>query len=316
MLRRHPLGLLMVALLWALSPTEVGARPLLLRADPPDGALMAVAPTHVRLWFDHRVLVEPGALALEDAQGRLLAHPGADVTAYRPERANLGERFDAAYLYLCAVGLRSYPSLLTAHLPPLGAGTYRLRWRVLGLDDRRPAAGALVFVVDPARGDPAASATAGGFSGPAADLLLRVAVRPNLPGANFLTVHVADTRRPALAPVHAVHVRLTPPGAAPLPPFELPPGPAGGFELAGVRLDRPGLWRAEVLIRRPGLPDALLRAGWEVGAPPGAPWSTGGPLLIGLFLLTLIAAGWQLRPRAVARSSGRSSDALAQDSAP
>src|SRR5258706_467046 len=55
--------------------------------------------------------------------------------------------------------------------------------------------------------------------GQAADLVDTLTVRPNLPGRNVFSITVADTRRPAPAPIIGLSLRLTgPDGAATVHP--------------------------------------------------------------------------------------------------
>ena len=83
------------------------------------------------------------------------------------------------------------------------------------------------------------------------DLLLSVAVEPNRPGQNFVTVGAISTRRPALAPIGAVTVSLTRPGS-----------PTRSVTLAAIESDQwqgvtklpAGTVRIGVAVTRPGLP--------------------------------------------------------------
>jgi len=119
---------------------------------------------------------------------------------------------------------------------------------------------------DPIRPDAVTSAVAG----VAADLLVTVDVRPNRPGRNFVSIGVIDTRRPALAPVERVTVRLTDPDGSAVEPSVAALG-AGRFE-ATPRLAGTGDWRVQVTIVRPGLADAVFETPWTLVAA-GAPRS-------------------------------------------
>ena len=134
----------------------------------------------------------------------------------------------------------------------------------------------------PARG-PAGAAVPPGASErttvAAADLLVTVALRPNRPGANFVDVTVADTRRPAPAPVTAVDVDLATRGGA-TPTTTARTGAGGVLQPGSVLVDAPGVRDLLVRVHRPGLPDATARATWVVGsgAAADAPAAAGRPL--------------------------------------
>src|SRR6185503_6466069 len=84
------------------------------------------------------------------------------------------------------------------------------------------AAAALLMAQPPAR-DVAATtanvdrrATGATAFATADDLVVSVAVDPNRPGTNFVTVDLHDTRRPAPAPIRRVRLELARAGALPL----------------------------------------------------------------------------------------------------
>lgn len=288
------LALLGLALAVA-TPAPARARAILVRSDPPDGAVVAAAPRVLQLWFDHAAVVEPAAVTLRDAAGRDVPLGAVSTASYRPGDAGLEGSFDADFLFLCSLGLSSYPSRLSVELPPLGAGAYSLSWRAIALGDRRESAGTLVFIVDPAApATLAAEAQGQSFSAMGDDLLVTMAIRPNLPGSNVIAVRAAPVRRPARAPIAAVRLRLTGPGGA---THELAAVPAadGTFQLAGDQIDRPGRWTAEIHVGRGALADTVLPLTWDVPAPPrpvATPWAqtlAAGALAIGGALLAMWA---------------------------
>ncbi|MFG1643268.1 copper resistance protein CopC [Amycolatopsis sp. NPDC049252] len=95
------------------------------------------------------------------------------------------------------------------------------------------------------------------------DLVGTVDVRPNLPGRNFVTVNLFDTRRPAPAPIQAVDVVLRGPGGAAVTRTASPAGP-GAYLLATDDLADSGNWSITVTARRPDLVPASASLLWTV----------------------------------------------------
>src|SRR5262249_47957826 len=83
----------------------------LIRSDPPDGSVLAHAPSVARLWFSEEI-------SPEFSSARVVDRTGAAITGSRAQ-AGGGD-----------------PRQLTVQLPRLGTGTYGLVWRVLAEDDR------------------------------------------------------------------------------------------------------------------------------------------------------------------------------------
>ena len=79
------------------------------------------------------------------------------------------------------------------------------------------------------------------------DLVLSVAVEPNRPGTNFVTVDVADTRRPAPAPIRAVTLSLSGPSAA----RSIALKRIGADQWQAVTRLRPGKVRIGIAVERP-----------------------------------------------------------------
>ena len=94
------------------------------------------------------------------------------------------------------------------------------------------------------------------------DLVLSVAVEPNRPGTNFVTVDVADTRRPAPAPIRAVTLSLSGPSAA----RSIALKRIGADQWQAVTRLRPGKVRIGIAVERPPLPDATTTTGWAVSS--------------------------------------------------
>src|SRR5262249_62108222 len=101
----------------------------LVRSDPPDGSVLAHAPSVARLWFSENISPEFSSTRVVDRTGAAVAGSHAQAG---------GD-----------------PRQLTVELPRLGTGTYGLVWRVLAEDDGHTTSGVVVFTVG------GAAATAG-----------------------------------------------------------------------------------------------------------------------------------------------------------
>lgn len=100
-------------------------------------------------------------------------------------------------------------------------------------------------------------------SGQAADLVDAVSVRPNVPGRNVVTATVADTRRPALAPVTGVSAMLlSPDGTRTVHP--LTRSADGSWTLVTDDVRTPGRWRIAVTVLRPGVAAVTDTHDWGV----------------------------------------------------
>ena len=131
-------------------------------------------------------------------------------------------------------------------------------------------AAATLGATQPARGpafDPPSETTefAPSVSKNAADLFVTLAVKPNRPGQNFISVNVHDTRRPAPAPIERVTVQLLSP-ADPRNPNLLNAEPFGGgrYQIGGGAINMAGAWNISVIVSRRGLPDARMTVPWTV----------------------------------------------------
>ena len=113
--------------LWGLAalvllPAIAGAHAVLLRAVPPPGATLRVAPRRARLWFSERLEpVYSTASVWSEATGSAVAAGPTAVSA-------------------------DDPRLLSVALPPLPGGAYAVRYRVLSVDGHI-AEGAYSFTV-------------------------------------------------------------------------------------------------------------------------------------------------------------------------
>jgi copper transport protein len=128
----------------------------------------------------------------------------------------------------------------------------------------------------PARGpafDPApAAAVQPDVAGHAADLLVTLAIRPNRPGQDFVSVGVFDTRLPAPAPVSRISVALHSPTGQLIDATAAGPAPDGRYQLPVSLPESPGSWDVTVEVERVGLVPARLDTSWTVqGALPDEP---------------------------------------------
>jgi LPXTG-motif cell wall-anchored protein len=249
--------------------------------------VLSTAPHTLQLWFDHAAIIEPDAVSLTDSEGHTLALAGFHNEIYKPNEIGLQGLFDPTYLFLCSVGISTYPTMLTVHLPDLAPGTYRMNWRAIAINDRKDSAGTLVFAVDPsAQPTPErADAVTLSLTGNADDLMVTMAIRPNRPGANFVSLQAVPVRRPIRAPIQQVTVRITPPGGTPRDVLATQAGD-GKFQLPSDLIDRPGTWSAELHIGRGTASETVVPMTWEVpdsATGSALPWIAAA--LVGLALL-------------------------------
>src|SRR5258706_10667472 len=108
------------AMLLLAQPASAHAN--LVRSDPPDGSVLAYAPSVARLWFSEEI-------SPKFSSARVVDSTGATVTG-SPAQPGAGD-----------------PRQLTVKLPSLGTGTYGLVWRVLAEDDGHSTGGVVVFTV-------------------------------------------------------------------------------------------------------------------------------------------------------------------------
>lgn len=298
-LQRLTIPLLLALLAAFLLPAAPArASTVVIKSDPADGALLVEAPRSIRLWFNHAATIAPEDLHLADASGRPLQALGIHAEPYIPQDLGLENEFDATFLYLCATGAASWPTVLTIHLPELAAGTYQVSWRSIGLEDRRYAEGNLVFGVEAHEGTVAAPPVS--RSAVVDDMLIALAVQPNRPGANFYNLRVVDRRRPERAPVETVRLLLTPPGAT-APVAEIAATPAGGgrYRAASDVMAVPGDWGVTVVVQRAGMADTTLDLSWALAsaAAPARPLPLAVGLGAGAMLVGLLGTIYRRRQR-------------------
>jgi copper transport protein len=149
----------------------------------------------------------------------------------------------------------------------------RVRTRTVVLETAGGLAALAVAVVlggtPPARGpafDPAPPPSASVTSVTPDDLLVRVSLRPNLPGTNIVEVTAVSRRRPAPAPVGTIRLTLSGP-ASKAQAFELTPGNGGTTAPQALTIEAPGTLGMEISVDRPGQAATLAGLSWTVGSP-------------------------------------------------
>jgi copper transport protein len=136
------------------------------------------------------------------------------------------------------------------------------------------------------------------------DLLVKLSVKPNVPGKNLLSIAPVSTRRPSPGVVTGAMVKV---GGSDgdTTTIELAPGVDGEFRL-GWEIDRSGPLPIEARLARDGLPDVVARFTWVVGD--GSPTTPSvyssralGPILRQASVLVLsvtgVGAAWCWRAR-------------------
>ena len=191
----------------------------------------------------------------------------------------------------------------------------RFLWRTIVLESIGAAIvvlfAALLTASPPARApelNPVISETAvaPSLSTMVADLLVTFSIRPNHPGQNFVEAGVFNTRRPPPAPIERVTVKLAPPSTpGEAVTLAAQASPDGRYEFPSSAITSTGDWEVTVIIKRSGLPDAIVKGFWTV-TPPGpairapvvisnrplAPWTILLAILIGAGLsVSLITVG-------------------------
>ncbi len=169
---------------------------------------------------------------------------------------------------------------------------------------------AFLSAAQPARGpafDPPATETPATATAHADDLIVTLALKPNRPGQNFVTLGVFDTRRPAPAPIGEVAVQLMSPGTQNIARLVASPLGKGRYEVIDDSIAGADDMSIVVTVRRAGLPDAIATLPWTVlpvaqqprvvlvSNSPLAPWADRAALAIALLLGMLVVAGWLWR---------------------
>jgi hypothetical protein len=103
-------------------------------------------------------------------------------------------------------------------------------------------------------------------AGQPGDLVERLAVSPNRPGPNFITVDVFQTRRPVPGPIQQVLVTLRGPSGQVL---SVPASAEADsrYVVSTEAMSSSGQWSVTVVVRRGGLPDQQADYPWVVANP-------------------------------------------------
>jgi methionine-rich copper-binding protein CopC len=117
-MKRLALGLLLIVL---FGSAEIEAHAFLQRAEPAVGSTVQKSPSEVRIRFTENIESASSSIQVFDASGK---------------------QVDKHDLHLD----RSDYALLRVSLPPLGAGTYKVVWRVVSVD-RHVTSGSFTFRV-------------------------------------------------------------------------------------------------------------------------------------------------------------------------
>jgi len=184
--------------------------------------------------------------------------------------------FKVALVCLAALAAASLTLSLHPTLAPL-------RWRSRFAGPHRFAlvvAEALVLVVALGAGAAAAGArpalgtewtpsstAAPQLSQDVGDLVETFKIGPNVPGRNFVTVNVYQTRRPPPAPLTSVTVAIRRPGGVSRSAALAPQADGLAWLAATDLLDEPGNWQVTVVAHRDGLPDLTADYEWFVADP-------------------------------------------------
>jgi copper transport protein len=145
---------------------------------------------------------------------------------------------------------------------------------------------ALLTAQPPARGGGVTTAVAAPRTDTASstvrDLVVSVAVEPERPGPNFVTVRVYNTRRPAPAPIRSVSLTLD--GRS------LAVTRAAETQWRAVTMLRRGAARIGVVVQRAGLADTAAATSWKV-TPAPAPSTRTRPRALELILRPVAIGG-------------------------
>ncbi|GAB3058757.1 hypothetical protein GCM10027053_20910 [Intrasporangium mesophilum] len=131
------MALAAVLLFW-FGAGSASAHSVLLRSDPPSGAVLASSPPVVTLEFDEEITTRLSTARLVDASGR-------EVSGVAVQEASNADD-------------------LRVSVPPTGRGTFSLLWRVMSADDGHVTDGVVVFTVGTPSGTVATQASTGGGS--------------------------------------------------------------------------------------------------------------------------------------------------------
>jgi copper transport protein len=169
---------------------------------------------------------------------------------------------------------------------------------------------AVMISVPPARGPrfaPAGGPVVDSLSAEANDMLVNIAVKPNRPGENLVTVGAQSIRRPPPVEIRAVDLRVEPAdGKGSAITAAMRQTEPGRFLLGGLRLDVPGNWRMTALVHRVGIEDTMATFDWKIPTGTNRPAAvlsdrplatplTVAAAILGIAMLALGATLWLYR---------------------
>ncbi|MBP8252643.1 MAG: copper resistance protein CopC [Herpetosiphon sp.] len=289
---------------WMPTPTHAYAPAAVVKSDPADGTMITAPPDQLRLWFNQPIWLQAKDIRLETSAGESIAIEYVMLQVYQPQPEN-SDAYEPNYVYLCSLGKTTLPTLLVLDLPKLQPNSYKLSWNATATFTQQSASGSLVFAVGEHRAN-----TATNVRQQHNDLLIETSVKPNLPGHNFIDVTIANTRRPAPAPISSVMLDLVSPDqqTTRMTAVDLHDN---HFQIAGDALNQAGTWNMTITIKRDGLPDTVMALPWTVGAPAApepqpvvqAPASSPLPWLIVAGIVITVALAWLYRSHARLKES-------------
>jgi len=168
-------AVILAALIAAIFPAQALAHASIVRSEPPDNAVLAVAPSEVWIWFNEPISPRFSSAQLLDVNGQSLP-----ISAIRVDPSEGG--------------------LMVLSLPALPDGLYSVRWKVLSEADGHFTQGLLVFGVG---------------EGVDVGAAARTEVRPSLPWPEVLLRWLNFGVLAALVGALAVAYMVLAPGAAP-----------------------------------------------------------------------------------------------------
>lgn len=121
-----------------LGAMPAAAHAELVKSTPAAGQRLAAAPARITLWFDEELDTQRSEFQVTDVDGRPVGVPAGRVDLFDPDHASL-----------------------TAEAPALPDGAYRVRWRVVTIDDDGVTEGQFDFVIGDAAQLPAADTAQG-----------------------------------------------------------------------------------------------------------------------------------------------------------
>jgi copper transport protein len=142
------------------------------------------------------------------------------------------------------------------------------------------------------------------------DVIVKLSIRPNRPGASLATATVASNRRPEPAPITGVTLDFRPLAVEGVEPIVVKgPAPVNGIvDFGQIQLPVAGAYQVEVQVDRPEAPLGLAIVQWTVDPPQPpraktfvsdarlAPVANAAAVVAALVGLAVVVRGWRRRP--------------------